>query len=90
MDAFIDKGKCQFMMDFARPYPGLAFFDQVLYVPTDQLVEINDMATAASLPNDPKGREVVTLVSPPATHYAPGAWLTHLFAIRKPRRSGRA
>jgi cytochrome P450 len=54
---FVEKGKCEFMSDFARPFPGLAFFDQVLHAPADQLSEINEMSMAASTPNHPKGRE---------------------------------
>jgi cytochrome P450 len=57
IDAFIETGRCDFMSDFARPFPGLAFFDQVLHAPPDQLAEINDMSTAASLPNNPDGRQ---------------------------------
>lgn len=57
IDTFIEKGRCEFMAEFARPFPGLAFFDQVLHAPPDQLVEINEMSTAASVPKNPKGRE---------------------------------
>ncbi len=57
IDAFIENGRCEFMSEFARPFPGLAFFDQVLHAPPDQLVEINQMSMAASVPNHPKGRE---------------------------------
>jgi cytochrome P450 len=57
IDAFIETGRCDFMSDFARPFPGLAFFDQVLHAPPDQLAEINDMSSAASLPNNPNARQ---------------------------------
>jgi cytochrome P450 len=57
IDAFIENGRCEFMSEFARPFPGLAFFDQVLHAPPDQLAEINQMSMAASVPNHPKGRE---------------------------------
>jgi cytochrome P450 len=57
IDAFIEDGRCEFMSEFARPFPGLAFFDQVLHAPPDQLAEINQMSMAASLPNHPKGRQ---------------------------------
>jgi cytochrome P450 len=57
IDEFIEKGRCEFMEEFARPFPGLAFFDQVLHAPADQLLEINEMSMAASTPNHPKGRQ---------------------------------
>jgi cytochrome P450 len=57
IDEFVEKGECEFMAEFARPFPGLAFFDQVLHAPADQLIEINEMSTAASTPNHPQGRQ---------------------------------
>jgi cytochrome P450 len=57
IDDFIERGHCEFMTEFARPFPGLAFFDQVLHAPADQIAEINEMSTAAATPNHPKGRE---------------------------------
>jgi cytochrome P450 len=57
IDGFVDAGRCDFMADFARPFPGLAFFDLVLGAPSDRLAELNDMATAVSVPNDPKRHE---------------------------------
>lgn len=40
-------------MLFARPLPGLAFFDLVLNAPSDQVAELNDLATGASMPTNP-------------------------------------
>jgi cytochrome P450 len=57
IDGFVDAGRCDFMADLARPFPGLAFFDLVLGAPSDRLAELNDMAAAVSLPNDPKRHE---------------------------------
>lgn len=53
MDAFVDAGECDFMEAFARPFPGLAFFDLVLNAPSDRVLELNEMATAASVPTNP-------------------------------------
>jgi len=57
IDGFIERGRCDFMADFARPLPGLAFFDLVLHAPPDEVAEINEMATAASMPTNPKRGE---------------------------------
>jgi cytochrome P450 len=53
IDEFIEAGTCDFLTEFARPFPGLAFFDLVLGAPSDELAELNDMATRASMPTSP-------------------------------------
>jgi cytochrome P450 len=45
------------MEDFARPLPGLTFFELVMHAPPDQLAEINRLSTAASIPTAPGARE---------------------------------
>jgi cytochrome P450 len=55
--AFVREGNCEFMSEFARPLPGLAFFEQVLHAPPDEVPEINNMSTIASIPHHPRGRE---------------------------------
>ena len=57
IDGFIEAGRCDFMADFARPFPGLAFFELVLNAPSDRVAELNDMATAVSEPDNPRRRE---------------------------------
>jgi len=57
IDGFVEVGRCDFLTEFARPFPGLAFFDLVLNAPSDQLAELNDLATKASVPNNPDARE---------------------------------
>jgi len=57
IDGFVEAGRCDFLTEFARPFPGLAFFDLVLNAPSDQLAELNDLATKASVPNNPDARE---------------------------------
>jgi cytochrome P450 len=53
IDGFIEKGECDFMEGFARPLPGLAFFDLALHAPPDDLDQVNHWATQASLPHSP-------------------------------------
>jgi cytochrome P450 len=57
IDAFVEQGSCDFMEQFARPLPGLAFFDLVLHAPPDQLAEVNRLSTAASIPTAPGAME---------------------------------
>jgi cytochrome P450 len=57
IDAFIERGECDFMTDFARPLPGRAFFDLALHAPADDLEEVNRYATMASLTHLPESRE---------------------------------
>ncbi|MFI5046690.1 MAG: cytochrome P450 [Acidimicrobiia bacterium] len=51
IDGFIESGECDFMDVFARPFPGLAFFDLALHAPKEDLAEVNSWATAASTPD---------------------------------------
>jgi cytochrome P450 len=57
IDDFVEAGRCDFMAAFARPFPGLAFFELVLNAPSDDVAEINEMATAASVPTNPNRGE---------------------------------
>ena len=57
IDGFVDEGRCDFMAQFARPYPGLAFFDLVLHAPPDELAWVNEQATIAGQPNNPERPE---------------------------------
>jgi cytochrome P450 len=56
IDGFIDRGECEFMTEFARPFPGAAFFDFVLHAPPDEVGYINDLSTRASVPTNPDAR----------------------------------
>jgi cytochrome P450 len=51
IDGFVESGRCDFMAELARPFPGLAFFDLALHAPPDDLEQVNDWATMASLPD---------------------------------------
>jgi cytochrome P450 len=50
IDSFIERGECDFMTEFARPLPGLSFFEMALHAPADDLAQVNDWATLASQP----------------------------------------
>ncbi|KPM52387.1 cytochrome [Frankia sp. CcI49] len=57
IDGFIEAGECEFMEAFARPLPGMAFFDLALHAPAEDLEEVNRLATLASSPHLPESRE---------------------------------
>jgi cytochrome P450 len=50
IDAFVAEGHCEFMEAFARPLPGLAFFENVLHAPPADVARVNELATAAATP----------------------------------------
>ena len=53
IDGFIEGGTCDFMSTFARPLPGLAFFELVLNAPSEEVEQLNEWATGASNPDNP-------------------------------------
>jgi len=53
IDAFVERGRCDFMAELASPFPGLAFFQLVLNAPDDRVRELNDFATGVSTPTNP-------------------------------------
>jgi cytochrome P450 len=57
IDGFIERGECDFMTEFARPLPGLAFFEQALHAPAEDLEQVNQWATMASLTHLPESRD---------------------------------
>jgi cytochrome P450 len=59
IDRFIERGECDFMTEFARPFPGLSFFDLALHAPADDLEEVNHWATMASLPHLAESRDAM-------------------------------
>jgi cytochrome P450 len=54
IDEFIDTGECDFMADFATPFPGLAFFDLVLDAPTEEARAVNAIVMRATDPTNPE------------------------------------
>lgn len=57
IDAFIERGECDFMSEFARPFPGLAFFGLALHAPAEDLAEVSHYATMASQTHLPESRD---------------------------------
>ncbi|KPM51072.1 cytochrome P450 [Frankia sp. R43] len=57
IDGFIDRGECEFMDDFARPFPSLSFFTFALDAPVEDLEKVAYLASKSSIPNDPQGKE---------------------------------
>jgi cytochrome P450 len=74
IDAFVEDGRCEFMDAFARPLPGLAFFEHVLHAPGDDVARLNDLATAASTPGHPDRA---------AAWQGMAAWITDLVETRR-------
>ncbi|MGH3247696.1 MAG: cytochrome P450 [Trebonia sp.] len=59
IDGFIERGECDFMPEFARPLPGLAFFRFALHAPVEELAQINEWATLASLSHLRESRDAL-------------------------------
>ncbi|KPM50947.1 cytochrome P450 [Frankia sp. R43] len=57
IDGFIEDGSCDFMEAFARPFPGLAFFDLALHAPAEDLDEVNGYAIMASQLHRPEAMD---------------------------------
>ena len=57
IDSFIDKGHCDFMADFARPYPSLSFLKFTLNAPSDDIERLAYMSWKTTIPNDPEAAE---------------------------------
>ena len=79
IDAFIERGECDFMSDFARPFPGLAFFGLALHAPAEDLEEVSHYATMASLTHLPESRDCLLKLA---------GWIAKL--IERRRRRGPA
>jgi len=56
IDDFIEAGSCDFQKDFARPFPGLAFFELALGAPLDEAERVNALSTAAQEPGNPQAK----------------------------------
>ncbi len=54
IDAFIERGRCDFMAEFARLYPSLAFFDFTLNAPPEDLDKLSYMTSKSGIPTDPE------------------------------------
>ncbi|MBL7496812.1 cytochrome P450 [Frankia sp. CNm7] len=76
IDGFIERGECEFMDEFARPFPSVTFFDLALHAPRDEIAQVAEMASVSSVPNHPRAKEGWAGLS---------AWITNLL---KERRGG--
>ena len=56
IDAFIDKGECDFVTEFAQVLPGWAFFKNVLGVPVEDLDKLVDGVESGTFSPDPEER----------------------------------
>ena len=56
IDAFIDKGECDFITEFAAVLPGWAFFKNVLGVPVEDLDKLVDGVEMGTFSPDPEER----------------------------------
>ena len=56
IDAFIDKGECDFVPEFAAQLPGWAFFKNVLGVPIEDLDKLVDGVESGTFSPDPEER----------------------------------
>lgn len=54
IDAFVEKGRCDFMAEFARPYPALSFFDVAINAPAGDVEKVAYLASKSASPNDPE------------------------------------
>jgi cytochrome P450 len=54
LDGFVDEGRCDFMAEFARPYPALSFFDVAINAPVDDVEKVAYLASKSGTPNDPE------------------------------------
>jgi cytochrome P450 len=57
IDGFIGDGRCEFMDAFARPLPGVTFFEQVLHAPPADVPRLAELAMWASTPTHPRRAE---------------------------------
>lgn len=56
LDGFAARGRCEFMAEFARPYPSLTFFELAIGAPPDELEHVAHLASRASTPKAPDAR----------------------------------
>ena len=57
IDAFIERGSCEFMAEFARPFPSLAFFELAISAPPEDVERVAQLASKSSTPKDPDAAE---------------------------------
>ncbi|MBL7496783.1 cytochrome P450 [Frankia sp. CNm7] len=73
IDGFIERGSCDFQEEFARPLPGLAFFEFALHAPKEDLAMVNKWAMTTAQPV-PEARECLFKLA---------GWIAQLIAKRR-------
>ena len=53
IDGFVHAGQCEFMSAFARPFPGLAFFELILGAPPAEAAHVTEIVMTATDPTNP-------------------------------------
>jgi cytochrome P450 len=53
IDDMIETGRAEFQDAFARPFPGMVFFEEVMHAPPDEVPEIVRLTTIGSMPTLP-------------------------------------
>jgi len=57
IDNFIEVGSCEFMADFARPFPSRAFFEFAINAPAEDIDRVAYLASKSSTPKDPEAAQ---------------------------------
>jgi cytochrome P450 len=68
IDDFVQDGECDFMPAFARPFPGLAFFELALHAPSEDVARVNATAITATS-GGPDSREAWEQLHQWITHF---------------------
>jgi cytochrome P450 len=76
IDAFVEDGRCELMDAFARPFPGITFFEQVLHAPASDVARLAELAMWASTPSHPRRAEGWAGMA---------AWIEELIDTREPQ-----
>jgi cytochrome P450 len=74
IDGFVERGECDFMTEFARPFPGMAFFEFALHAPAADLEQVNHWATLASLTHLDESRDALLKLA---------GWIAKFVAARR-------
>jgi cytochrome P450 len=77
IDGFAAEGRCEFMSAFARPFPGLSFFDQILGAPQDAVEELSELTLTATDPTSANRAEAWLGLN---------TWITGFIADRRAAR----
>jgi cytochrome P450 len=79
VDEFVEAGQCEFMEDFAHPFPAFAFFDAALDAPRGEVDHVATLASVSAHPYDPTAA---------ASWAALAEWIGALIERRRAERAG--